>query len=239
MGPRSYIWEGFVDPVTRKAVYSIELARVSLYGQGFPSNITFGDANDADYANMPSLKSSASLLDYSYPVSNFSFGTVYQTDGVDSSEFFYNMEEGPNAIFTTNFKGLGLPANLYSQFVSLFEFVTKDEVVCDNTLDGICKLPGKCSEFVAYEDFTFKVNFTGTHNYMRIPMAAFAEENLVGGGNSICNIYVTYLDTMNAQSTNIIFGGMFFSEFFGVFINDYAEVFDPMQDITLYVGRNA
>lgn len=172
-------------------------------------------------------------------MSNFSFGTVYQTEGVDTSEFFYNMESGPNVIFTTNFKGLGLPANLYSQFVSLFEYVTADEVECDNTLDGICALPGKCSEFTAYEDFTFKVNFTGTENYIRIPLAAFAEENLVGGGNSICNIFVTYLDAMDAQSTNIIFGGMFFQEFFGVFTNDYANVYDPLQDITLYVGRNA
>lgn len=31
MGPHSYIWEGFVDPETKLAVYSIELGRVSFY----------------------------------------------------------------------------------------------------------------------------------------------------------------------------------------------------------------
>jgi hypothetical protein len=31
MGPTSYIWEGFVDPETKIATYSIELARISLY----------------------------------------------------------------------------------------------------------------------------------------------------------------------------------------------------------------
>lgn len=32
---------------------------------------------------------------------------------------------------------------------------------------------------------------------------------------------------------------MFFQEFFGVFTNDYTEPFDPAQDVSLYVGRNA
>jgi hypothetical protein len=47
MGPHSYIWEGFVDPDTRKAYYSIELGRVSFYNNGKASNITFGDASSA------------------------------------------------------------------------------------------------------------------------------------------------------------------------------------------------
>jgi len=34
MGPGSYIWEGFVDPETKRTVFSIELARSSSYGLG-------------------------------------------------------------------------------------------------------------------------------------------------------------------------------------------------------------
>jgi len=48
------------------------------------------------------------------------------------------MALGYPVTFATNFKGLGLPANLYAQFETLFEYVTADEVECDNTLDGIC-----------------------------------------------------------------------------------------------------
>ena len=44
-GPRSHIWEGFVNPETKKAVYSIELDNVSFFADSF-SNITFGAAND-------------------------------------------------------------------------------------------------------------------------------------------------------------------------------------------------
>lgn len=151
------------------------------------------------------------------------------------------MNHGYPVTFATNFKGLGLPGNLYAQFETLFEYVTADEVECDNTLDGICVLPGKCATYTAYEDFTFKLNFTGSNddNYMRIPMASFAEEVLIGGGDSVCNIYVTYLDENTFQSSDIILGGMFFQEFYGVFTNDYNDVQDPGQQVSLYVGRNA
>lgn len=40
--------------------------------------------------------------------------------------------------FSVNFKGLGLPADIYQQFVSLFEYITNATVVCSNTLDGYC-----------------------------------------------------------------------------------------------------
>jgi len=242
MGPHSYIWEGFVDPDTKLAVYSIELGRVSFYNSGYASNITFGDASSAlgenkyaVYDDQVKLTVTGNQYDYTYPVSNFSFGTVYQTDGVDSSEFFYEMKQGYSVIFASNFKGLGLPGNLYAQFETLFEFVTADEVECDNTLDGICMLPGACANYTAYEDFTFKVNFTGANddNYMRIPMASFAEEVLLSGGEKKCNIYVTYLDENNYQSSDIILGGMFFQEFYGVFTNDYNDVQDPGQKVSL------
>lgn len=155
-----------------------------------------GENKYAAYDTQVNLTVTGDKYNYSYPVSNFSFGIVYQTDGVDSSEFFYEMNHGYPVTFATNFKGLGLPGNLYAQFETLFEYVTADEVECDNTLDGICVLPGKCATYTAYEDFTFKLNFTGSNddNYMRIPMASFAEEVLIGGGDSVCNIYVTYLD---------------------------------------------
>lgn len=55
MSPNSFIWEGFIDPVTKQALYSIELARESPLGSGavgsddIKTNITFGSANDDYY----------------------------------------------------------------------------------------------------------------------------------------------------------------------------------------------
>ena len=96
-------------------MYSIELAQVNFYGVNYPSNITFGSENDADYVNQTSLTVQANILNYSYPLSNFTFGRVYKDDsGADESEFFYEMKQGHPVTFAVNFMGLGLPADLYS-----------------------------------------------------------------------------------------------------------------------------
>jgi hypothetical protein len=116
MGPGSFIWEGFVDPDTKRSVFSIELARTSNYGIGAstqPSNITFGSANDEAYAGHDSVYMTA-LSNYTYGLKNLGFGIVYQTNGEDSSEFFYQLNKDYPVTFNTNFKGLGLPANVYS-----------------------------------------------------------------------------------------------------------------------------
>jgi len=188
-----------------------------------------------DYLTMPAL------FNYSYALNNFSFGRVYQENGADTSQFFYQLEHTFPAIFATNFKGLGLPANIYSDFVSLFTYITQDEAECSNTLDGICLLPAPCENYTAYEEFAFQVNFTDSaeNKYMRVPLASFAENKKVSGGNTSCHVYVTYLDPLATQSQNIIFGGMFFQEFFGVFTNNYTDIGDVTQQAKLYVGRNA
>lgn len=113
MGPSSYIWEGFVNADTRKAEYSIELARVSFHGEQQASNVTFGATEYPDYANMPNLTANADPFNYSY-AANMSYGIVYQNNGADSSEFYYEMPTGYPVAFSTNFKGLGLPSAVYS-----------------------------------------------------------------------------------------------------------------------------
>lgn len=54
-----------------------------------------------------------------------------------------------------------------------------------------------------------------------------------------CHIDVNYLDSSNTQSNNIIFGGKFFQEFFGVFTNDYNDASTPDQALKIYRGQNA
>lgn len=85
MGPTSFIWTGFIDPDTKLASYSIELARIQFYSDENPlgindqkSNITFGSdkAQDNYYDDMPYMSMPA-LFNYSYALNNFSFGRVY------------------------------------------------------------------------------------------------------------------------------------------------------------------
>lgn len=131
------------------------------------------------------------------------------------------------AQFSINFKGLGLPANIYAQFVSLFSYITGGDAQCENTVDGICILPAPCTNYTALNDYYFLLNFTqnvDNGNYMRVPLAAFSEGVKVSGGDKICHVNINYLDTTSTQSQNILLGGMYFQEFFGVFINDYHDI---------------
>lgn len=246
MGPGSFIWEGFVDPETKTSVWSIELARTSFFGDNTlssdstSSNITFGSANDAPYQGHDSVYMTA-LSNYSYGLESLGFGIVYEENGVDSSEFFYGLSTAYPVTFNTNFRGMGLPANVYSQFVTLLTYVTAGNLTCDNTVDGICVLPGACSEWSGLTDYGFKMSFSNevNGNYMRVPLSTFAEKVLIGGGEYKCNINVNYLDTTSAQSSQIIMGGLFFQEFFGVFTNDYHSVQTPDQSAKFYVGQSS
>lgn len=64
---------------------------------------------------------------------------------------------------------------------------------------------------------------------MRVPLAAFAYNVLVTLGVEKCNIDVSYLNSQSSQSQDIIFGGKFYQEFFGVFKNDYNDPTSPDQ----------
>lgn len=95
MGPGSFIWEGFVDPELKTSTYSIELARLGIVGDSLGSdlpstNITFGSANDEAYTGKTNVYM-PSNSDYTYAIDSFGFGLVYQTDGADSSEYFFEL----------------------------------------------------------------------------------------------------------------------------------------------------
>ena len=88
LNPNSGIWDGFIDPVTKKA-------RLSIFDKN--GSITLGSADPSSNQGTASLKTHASLPDFTYPVSSFSFGIVYQTNvtningqtsTVDSSWYF-------------------------------------------------------------------------------------------------------------------------------------------------------
>jgi len=56
------------------------------------------------------------------------------------------------------------------------EYVTAGDVVCDNTVDGICILPSACENYRDLLNYSFRVRFTDTidDNYIRVPLSIFA-----------------------------------------------------------------
>lgn len=208
VGPNSALWNGFVDPNTLTATYSIELSRVQFFSHEhsltqvatIPSNVTFGSANDAAYAGQTPLEVTADSSDYSYSVSEFSFGIVYQTNGEDSSEYFEPLSTDYPVIFSTNFKGLGLPANIFAAVVNLVEDVSSGHLTCDYTQDGFCSLPAPCDSYTSFENYSFRIQFSSSDTYMRIPLATFAQNVKSSLGSTTCSIELINLIQQNSQS---------------------------------------
>lgn len=250
LGPNSFLWNGFADIENNTVTYSMELARVNALTSvhetpikidgATQSNITFGSANDAIYQGDANVMINAQS-DFTYALDNFNFGIVYQENGVDSSQYFFALDSQYPVTFTTNFKGLGLPSDLYLQVVALLEEMTQTEIECDATTDGICVMPAPCADYESFVDYTFLFNFTDSTNgnYMRVPLATFATNVKGSGGVTQCHVEITYLDSLATQSNNVILGGMFFQEFFGVFNNVFDQYDQASQNAVLYVGQNA
>ena len=149
------------------------------------------------------------LSNYSYALQNMSFGIVYQdANGAPSSQYFQSIGTPMYPVtFTTSFMGLGLPGDVYTQVTSLIAIISNNLAVCETSLDGICVLPDQCSSYTGFETYAFKFQFAGATNFLRVPLATFASNVRGSGGVNQCNVQITFLDTVNTQSSNIILGG--------------------------------
>jgi len=95
-------------------------------------------------------------------------------------------------------------------------------------------MSGTCASYdSSLGGYSFKVNFSSDSvNYMRVPILTFAVENTTDG---TCNLMVNSI----SEGSSIIFGGLFFQEFYGKFTNSYTNTTAMDQSTTLYVGRNS
>ena len=85
---------------------------------------------------------------------------------------------------------------------------------------------GDCAHYeeLIGSDFSFKVQFTDSDSYMRIPLFSLSESATDADGNATCNIFVQYLDDTiagNVGTSDVILGAMVFQQFYGEFTNLY------------------
>lgn len=86
MGPMSDFWQSFIEPYTQMAYYTISIGRSNgtTTGEGASSaaksNISLGSPVDSSYDYTTNLAVN-SYSNYSYALSDFSFGIIYSTDG--------------------------------------------------------------------------------------------------------------------------------------------------------------
>lgn len=144
-------------------------------------------------------------------------------------------------MFDTSSQGLSLPSAMFTTFVPLIEFVSGTQVNSDSSSSQGFSVTAPCSSFSStLNDYSFKVQFTSdTTNYVRVPLLTFAYDSTDISGAAVCNLMISKLDTKSANSDVVVFGGMFFEEFYGMFTNSYSSSTTMDQSSALFVGRNS
>jgi hypothetical protein len=91
--------------------------------------------------------------------------------GAAESGFFYHLSPGGgySAYLALDFQGIGLPENLYNNFVNALSQLTQytdQSLICQNFAGGVCRLRQSCD---AYQNIfqsgknipQFKIQFSG------------------------------------------------------------------------------
>lgn len=133
-----------------------------------------------------------SVADNTYALDAFGFGLVYKvSNGTKLESYFSNYTlSGAKAIFSTNFKGIGLPIQMWNSFKDDFTNMTSNESSSsDGPQDNYFILPGACSSYSYFSEYTFQVVFSSNDTeYIRVPLSAFAEDD-----HGKCNVFVQML----------------------------------------------
>lgn len=222
-GPGSPFWHQYIDTLGN-ALYSIALLPVSSKNQALEgdtpfyteSQVTFGSPGDYNsYAKQPHSSPTATLdaqNQFTYEATTFGFGLVYSSD---STQYFQNFTDLSPITFTPSFQGLGLPSAMYDQYTTLVVNASQNAAVCGTGVGGVCYLPASCSAYQGHNllDYSFQIFFPDQTNYIRVPLATF----LVDLPNVGCQVAVENLSAENDSSENVVFGSMFFSNFYSVF----------------------
>lgn len=155
----------------------------------------------------------------SYALDFFKYGfTTYNSLGAPLNGLFYPLSPagGYSVILTLDYQGIGLPENLYNNFINALKTqtqLTDKSLVCQSFTGGTCKLKNVCSSYAnlfqnGLDIPMFKIQFQGetNNNYITIPLANFMSAPAVGTG---CQIFVQKLDPTQPGSQDIILGSMF------------------------------
>lgn len=179
-GPNSPLWNQYIDPTTGIAAYSISLNQ-TLATSG---NITLGGVINNTNSSVSMVSDSQAL----YNLTTIGFGIVYQTNGVDSSSYFSNLTTAP-VQFSTNYQGLGLPAETWVGWADLMANLTNNDFsACQNYNGSSCLLTSPCSSYDWITSFSFQMIFEGSSNYMRVPLSTFSVST-----STSCSLYVNLL----------------------------------------------
>ena len=118
-------------------------------------------------------------------------------------------------MIASDFVGVGLPDYLWFQLTNLLYKVDQavaDDLVCEAAVGGTCRLSQTCATYTNLwtQNWSFKVKFASSTNYLVFPIAALAADN----AQNQCQLYIQYFnENQYTQSSNIVLGSMFLQQY--------------------------
>jgi hypothetical protein len=131
-----------------------------------------------------------------------------------TSGYFETLANATTATFALNAQGLGLPSDMFEQFAILLSNIT--DAYCIGDQGGWCYMYKSCSEIPELWDLQFQVKFTGSENYVIVPVGSFSFEH-----NDNCYLQVEPLISGQPMSDQIVFGSLFMQNFKSQFVFNY------------------
>lgn len=153
------MWSIVGNPTVRKyAIWLTNFTDYSWYSSSYSpfttqATLNFGDVDSYYYGSgSPSISIPSQAGNNTYRLSSFGFGltnktaspyTQYYSSLLNTYEEYYGTRYDPwanSSIFTTDFKGLGLPSLQYYKFADLLAVLTEGESSCVWRTGGVCTL---------------------------------------------------------------------------------------------------
>ncbi len=127
----------------------------------------------------------------------------------------------------------------YTNFVFLLNIVASPAFTCSISTGGYCQSTSPCSAYSSLWEFSFQVAFEQNKTtYLIVPLSTFASDVIGTNGQQMCTLFVTSLDPKVKGNNQNIFGSQFFTNYYGVFVNNYNNT-PVTQTAQLYTAQNA
>lgn len=161
------------------------------------------------------------------------FGVVNTSNGTCEEcvrewfDHFHNEFGYYDSVLSMAYPGLGLPEELFDQWIEQINYISNDTMVCQNETGGGCASNLYCDQYFTnsshnWTDFKFRIGLQHSqHAYM--PMSAIMRqyEDTTWDGevlNVTCELLVFKLDSSKPESDAIILGTPFFQNYFMEFV---------------------
>jgi hypothetical protein len=167
--------------------------------------------------------------------------TAYFSSLLNTYEEYYGDTYQPwanSSIFTTDFKGLGLPALQYYKFADLLSVLTEGQSSCVWRTGGICTLQNSCDYYTdkGLWDFSFRIQFVDqspSNEYIRIPLVTLTSTKSYSTYD-VCLVNVQMVNPYYPDSRSIIFGSAVLQSLYAEFSQTSTTT-----DVTIYKSMNA